>query len=261
MIQIHRPAQVPEVLRNRGGKLTAALCAAYNQGIRDFEIQEDVYQHETVKQSLRTAQHDKCCFCESKITHISWGDIEHFRPKKGYRQRLNDLLTRPGYYWLAYAWSNLLFCCQLCNQPHKRNLFPLRRGSTRAVSHHVPLGNERPQFVDPTVEDPGLLIGFREEYPFAVGNNQRGKATIRGLGLERPELTEKRRTHLKSIKQLIDCRSLLIQDVKAAATRHSLPEKAATILKIDALFQEMQEDGAEYAAMARAALQGIEPYP
>ena len=61
---------------------------------------------------LLKAQHDKCCFCESKVTQVAYGDVEHYRPKAGYRQEHGAPLGRPGYYLLAYEWSNLMFCCQ-----------------------------------------------------------------------------------------------------------------------------------------------------
>nr|WP_239015299.1 AAA family ATPase [Archangium violaceum] len=77
----------------------------------------------------------KCAFCESQLAHISYGDVEHFRPKAGWRQEEGGPLGRPGYYWLAYEWTNLFLACTLCNQQFKRNLFPLRTPSRRARSH------------------------------------------------------------------------------------------------------------------------------
>ena len=78
--------------------------------------------------------------------HIAYGDVEHYRPKAGYRQDAEDPLGRPGYYWLAYEWSNLLFCCQICNQRFKRNLFPLVDPARRAETHHDDLSSEQPLF-------------------------------------------------------------------------------------------------------------------
>ena len=97
---------------------------------RDFE--SGIYGAKSVKQALQKAQHGKCAFCESKITHIAYGDVEHFRPKAGYRQCPKDPLVRPGYYRLAYEWSNLFFCCTLCNQRFKGNHFPLADPARRA---------------------------------------------------------------------------------------------------------------------------------
>ena len=116
-----------------------------------FEFNAGLYRSRSVKIALQKAQHDKCAICESKVTHIAYGDVEHFRPKAAYRQSTDGPLVRPGYYWLAYDWSNLLFCCQLCNQRFKRNHFPLIDPSQRAKSHNDEIGNEQPLLINPTI--------------------------------------------------------------------------------------------------------------
>lgn len=73
-----------------------------------------VYANKQVRKQLKKMFHGKCAYCESKITSIYSGDIEHFRPKGGYGE--NNPLTKPGYYWLAADWNNLLFACPFCNQ-------------------------------------------------------------------------------------------------------------------------------------------------
>ena len=140
MIQIDKPRQAPKVLRDKGTKKRRTNCnsytrskAAYRKGKKNFKFDSKIYGHTTVKKGLIKAQHDKCCFCESKVSHISYGDVEHFRPKGGVRQTPKGPLGKPGYYWLAYEWSNLFFSCQLCNQRFKDNLFPLKNPGDRAV--------------------------------------------------------------------------------------------------------------------------------
>src|SRR5947207_120084 len=114
MIRIAKPT-APEVLLTRGISATDALCTAHERGNELPEFNASIYAHETVKDALRHAQLEKCAFCESLITHISPGDVEHFRPKAGYRQHESDELRRPGYYWLAYTWANLFLACSICN--------------------------------------------------------------------------------------------------------------------------------------------------
>src|SRR4051812_33987010 len=116
MIRVRRPPAVPAVLRTRGVPAGQAFCSAYNanpadyqSGAEKFPFDAEIYGAEEVKTALRIAQHDKCCFCESKVPHISPGDIEHFRPKAAVRQRPDGPLLRPGYYWLTYEWTNLFF--------------------------------------------------------------------------------------------------------------------------------------------------------
>ena len=145
MIRVIKPQTAPLILRDpnkRGPKATRKLRGAYDHGTRAFTFNSDIYGAKSVKKALIKAQHDKCCFCESKITHVAYGDVEHFRPKGGYRQRPEDELEQPGYYWLAYAWTNLYLSCQLCNQRYKANLFPLKDPDRRAKSHHEDVAAE-----------------------------------------------------------------------------------------------------------------------
>lgn len=72
-----------------------------------------VYSEKSVRKVLLKMFHGKCAYCESKITAIYNGDIEHFRPK-GKIHNANP--SRPGYFWLASDWDNLLFACPFCNQ-------------------------------------------------------------------------------------------------------------------------------------------------
>ena len=109
MIRIRRPAEAPTVLRTKGKARRRVLCALhtrfaqdYRSGKRTFTFDSAIYAGKEVKDALIGMQHGKCAFCESRITHIAYGDVEHFRPKAGVRQEPGDKLQRPGYYWLAY---------------------------------------------------------------------------------------------------------------------------------------------------------------
>ena len=156
MIGITKPAEPPEVLTRETTHQRIAECCDrfsvaaddYRAGRRKFTFSDSIYNHETVKEALILAQHGKCCFCEMKIADE--GDVEHFRPKSGYRQRTGDRLGRPGYYWLAYEWSNLLLACSSCNQRFKRNLFPLADPSQRAESHAADINLEEPLLINLT---------------------------------------------------------------------------------------------------------------
>ena len=119
MVRIDKTGQpVPPILSPgcRGHALTEGMKTGFAAGVRSFEFSSDVYGHESVKSALKNLQHGKCCFCEAKVSHVSHGDVEHFRPKAGYQIDENAPLVRPGYFWLAYDFSNLFFACQICNQ-------------------------------------------------------------------------------------------------------------------------------------------------
>lgn len=79
-----------------------------------------VYKDSEIRKQLLKLFNGKCAYCESKISSIYSGDIEHFRPKG--RIQVNGNLKRPGYYWLASEWENLLFACPFCNQTYTHEI-------------------------------------------------------------------------------------------------------------------------------------------
>ena len=246
MIRVNKPRLAPKILRTTGKKKTQANCTSYTQnaraydsGQKKFGFYSNVYAHKTVKAALRKAQHDKCCFCESKVTHISYGDVEHFRPKAGVRQRSGAPLERPGYYWLAYEWSNLFFSCQLCNQRYKESLFPLIKQGDRAKSHNDVINLEKPLFINPT-EDVEKFISFRSEVIFAINDKPRGKATIKALGLDRNELNDMRK----------DCYDKLELIYELANLKPPVPQSN----NAKALINRSIQSSSQYASMIRCAV-------
>ena len=248
MIKISKPP-APAVLQGRGQEKRAKHCAdydlapaEYDAGIKTFTFDAALYGAASVKNALIDAQHGKCCFCERKIG--AEGDIEHFRPKAGVCQGEGYPLERPGYYWLAYEWDNLLWACPICNQRFKRNLFPLRHQAKRARNHGNEVTREEPLLLNPAEDDPAQYIGFRREVPYAIRGSKRGKETIKALGLNRENLNEARRTHLTN---LIFLRRVLDQEAKltgSAEGRHILKEAQSYL-------QAALLDTAEFAGMTR----------
>jgi uncharacterized protein (TIGR02646 family) len=246
MIFIQRGAE-PEILNLVGQVKIRSLCEEYDQGKRIFKFDSTVYGHQTVKQALINMQHGKCCFCESKIQHIAFGDVEHYRPKAGYRQNDNDAMQKPGYFWLAYSWDNLLLSCERCNRQYKKNLFPLLHPEKRAQCHKDDVCMETPLLINPTTTDPKKHIGFRDEIPYPIDGSIHGKTTIEALGLNREELNEVRRTKLEELKNLVD----LIKLSESRPNQEDLKQLA------DKAYQYLQKaisPQAEYSAMAAAIL-------
>jgi uncharacterized protein (TIGR02646 family) len=253
MIQI-RKLNAPAVLTNRGTLAAAKMHDeyaripnAYRQGRRHFTFEGSIYAHVSVKEALLLAQHDKCAFCESMITHISYGDIEHFRPKGAVRQHEFDPLQYPGYYWLAYEWSNLFLSCQLCNQRFKRNCFPLRNPKHRARSHRGNLNRESPLLIDPTGL-PDQHLTFEGETAVARDNSEVGRVTIEVLGLNRDELRKQRRERRKVLITLQKVQAQLL------TATHPSPEMLESLREIRTLLEAAITDYPEYAAMARVTL-------
>jgi hypothetical protein len=96
-----------------------------------------------LKEHLIDVFHGKCGYCEARFTPTSFGDVEHYRPKG----RVSEDKNHKGYYWLAYTPTNYLPACQLCNEPAKRDHFPIE--GTRACSDADALDDEKPLLIDP----------------------------------------------------------------------------------------------------------------
>lgn len=238
MIRIHRPREAPPSLLVEGPAATQRVCLPVEVGqTRTFEAR--VYGARDVKASLRAAQHDKCCFCESKLAHAQFGDVEHFRPKA-------------RYYWLAYTWDNLLLSCELCNRRHKRGEFPLE-DERRAVRSHVEadrIADERPVFIDPSREEPSTHLEFRREYVAAANSSPRGRVTIEAIGLNRSALAERRRERRSSIWGCL----VALRDRLIAA------DGDADCLRLVAMLSEAASPQGEFAALVRAVLRAAIPW-
>lgn len=199
MILVRKSGDIPAELAENGRAATEVFCAAYRAGVRKFEFDSTIYGHPDVKTRLIRDQKDKCCYCESKVSFISFGDVEHFRPKGRVKQRDGDKLFYPGYYWLAYDWKNLFFSCGKCNIKYKRDLFPLVDPSVRARNHDDSIVHEQPLLVDPGgPDDPRDHIRFREASPEA--KTDKGRKMIKIVGLRRADLSEERLERLDRLK-------------------------------------------------------------
>jgi uncharacterized protein (TIGR02646 family) len=78
----------------------------------------------SARESLMKTFGGKCAYCEGLIENTQPGDVEHYRPKGGV---LVDGELKPGYYWLAATWDNLLISCIDCNRQRKQLIKGLGR--------------------------------------------------------------------------------------------------------------------------------------
>ena len=237
MIRIKKKigSNVPNILSTKGVEATADLIKKVSNGV-ELEFNSAIYAHSDVKEALRTLQYDKCCFCESKISHIAYGDVEHYRPKAGWVQN-DEPINKPGYYWLAYDWDNLLLCCQICNQRYKKNYFPIQIEADRAIDHTIDKNKEKPLFIHPVNDDPEEHIEFNEDVPKAVNGSVKGMATIEKLGLDRELLNKQRKTKLNEFKIIYGL---------AIGHPDTEQKKAAK-----AFILKAQSENAEYSSMLR----------
>lgn len=239
MIRIDKSGTpVPAILAEDGKGTTAtqALKDAHDGGETRLSFESKLYGHQTVKDALISLQHDKCCFCEAQISHTSHGDVEHFRPKGGYQQSENEPLQQPGYYWLAYDFSNLFFACQKCNQIYKRNYFPLADISKRANSHTEDYTQEDSLILHPEIDNPEDHITFDKEVVKPRNGSTKGRETIRRTGLNRTKLEDRR----------FDYFQLLLTLAKVARGNGSEADEARDH------FKRLGQPTSLYSAMVRA---------
>ncbi len=170
-----------------------------------------VYAHNQVRVALEKLFHDKCAYCESKITATDDWNVEHFRPKG----RVAERSDHPGYYWLTYDWENLYPSCTHCNQRRKdkpvwgdlhyahaggkMDQFPLEIESTRAMSHDDDMNQEDILLIDPCKDNPEQFFSYDITGQIvSSGDNLRGRATIDICHLERRRLRNRRREKMKT---------------------------------------------------------------
>ncbi|GAB3999408.1 hypothetical protein GCM10028807_49540 [Spirosoma daeguense] len=239
MVKIDKSTvDVPAILtkEGRGGMATNALIQRAEAGTPTFEFDSSIYGHKSVKVLLRQLQHGKCCFCEDHIAHVEHGDVEHFRPKGGFQKDELQSLQTPGYYWLAYDFYNLFYCCQICNQVYKKNYFPLADENKRVRSHSEDFRLEDSLLIHPELDNPAEHLTFVGEVIKPVNGSQKGIETIKRTGLERPELEDDRFVYLKTLRIL------------AAVARGDGPQAQ----NAREHFKEIGKSSAIYSLMVRA---------
>ncbi|POD52941.1 HNH endonuclease [Pseudomonas syringae pv. syringae] len=151
MIRIHRPAcPNPQALRTN-------------------------YKQYENKAALERASNGKCMYCESHVSHVYFGDVEHIKPKADAR-----------FSHLEFEWTNLGFCCARCNNAKKDKF------------------DENCPLIDPYSEDPGAyLVAFGTIMRHKAGS-ERGAVTIITTDLNRAELIERRAIRLADLQNAID---------------------------------------------------------
>lgn len=175
----------------------------------------DKYKQDDIKAALAKQMfYGKCAYCEAKITHIDYGDIEHFRPK--------DIFPL-----LAVEWENLLLACRVCNAAEfKGTKFPLD-------------ANGNPLLINPCIDEPDSHLAFeydeKTKFAIIVSKDDRGYASINTYGLNR----------YRSQDDLLPNRSLAVSKLIVLAKYYHEDERARELL------DRACENSGEYAAFAR----------
>lgn len=227
MIRIDRNSVLkPPVLDGRGRVETLnaiAYYSPYDDAKEAFKFK--IYSDPEVKSALIELFKGKCAYCESTFLHVYSGDVEHFRPKGEIEEAVHE--KKPGYYWLAADWDNLLLSCRNCNQKlthsiygtsgkktmGKMNQFPLSDSNRYVRRHDHPNGVTDEEayrlLLNPCIDDPELHLEYGDEgviRPKRGVNNilsSKGKTSIDVYVLQRVPLVQSREKVLIDIQAQI----------------------------------------------------------
>lgn len=170
---------LPKVLEQNATEWTRLLLERLAAGTAT-ESDQSKYRHVEVKQKLVEETSGKCAYCESKLRHVAYGDIEHISPKS----------TRPE---KSFAWDNLTLACDVCNT-NKKTIDDL---------------------IDPYSTEPSDHIRFVGSMALPVPGSDLGLRSVMTLELNRLELLERRSERLSGLNKLLH----LMVNISDAGTR------------------------------------------
>lgn len=160
---------------------------------KSYEFDSDLWGQ--LKDHLQDLFQGRCAYCEAWFQSVSFGDVEHYRPKA----EVTDDPGHPGYYWLAYDPENYLPSCSQCNTGGKGNHFPVK--GPRVAIPGATLDTELPLLFNPYrdrhcdhvayvpaiyTDHPTLVAGR------AIERTERGARSIECYGLNRQPLVRAR---------------------------------------------------------------------
>jgi uncharacterized protein (TIGR02646 family) len=191
-----------------------AAATKTNEAIADgpSHTVTSLYKDNRVRVALERLFVDKCAYCETKgVAGFEW-DVEHFRPKG----RVAERADHPGYYWLAYTWTNLFLSCTFCNQRRKDkprwdneeeaaaagklDQFPVEPESSRAMAPGEDIEAEQRLLLDPCDDQPEDHISFTPKGSAIVRNGStQGRTSIKVFVLNRKRLRDARAAKVREV--------------------------------------------------------------
>ncbi len=175
MIKINKRAK-PQILIDNAQQWTNEYLNALKQTTPVPTHIKNRYQNSEIKEALEKETYGKCAYCESKLKHISFGDIEHILPKN------KD--ARPDLY---VEWTNLTIACEVCNRTNKKDYY-----------------NPNDPLINPLVDDPSNYLIACGPFIYQSPGERKGELTVRILDLDRFDLVERRREKIEKLLPLID---------------------------------------------------------
>lgn len=202
MIQLQK-GPCPAVLQHNAAAWTAALVAAVEAGRSPTKTERGRYNDATIKAALISETHGKCAYCESKLRHIAYGDIEHIVPK-----------SKDTNHW--FDWANLTLACDRCNT---------NKGEYTDV-------------LDPYETEPDVHLWFVGAFVFGRPGSDVGVLAERRLDLNRDDLLERRKERLTGLLIQLD----RINRVQNEAVRKVLKDDFLEEIKDDKEYAAMARE-------------------
>jgi uncharacterized protein (TIGR02646 family) len=165
--------------------LNAAAIAVLNEPIperRAALIEQFRPRWVAFRAAFDAFSHGKCWYVECRNPGTD-DDIDHFRPKAG----IYEDQYHPGYYWLAFEWTNLRLSCHRANRLRvnpetgetggKAGHFPLVNPAARAWGPHDDWRLEVPALLDPTDPRDPAMLSFKPNGEVDLSPEFKGNAT------------------------------------------------------------------------------------
>lgn len=258
MIHVHRGnVKVPKSLdgENSSAAREKAKARQHYDEKNGKSFKFAVFRGKLVKEALDELFKGKCAYCETRYAVTQPMDVEHFRPKNEIASETGGDPLRPGYWWLAATWSNLLPSCIDCNRERgqeelladssiykkksgKGTRFPLVDESKRARSESDNIDDEEPLLLNPCETEPAdhLVFGWDGLVRPKVKNGKpspHGSTSIEVYGLNRVELVKARREILHFVRHrlfVIDALANILAGWDALKGPPDLQDKIKEIL-------------------------------
>jgi uncharacterized protein (TIGR02646 family) len=150
----------------------AALTQNYLGALAAGREAPRVWARPSIRAGLTAETGGRCAYCDARILHVDYGDIEHYRPRARYPALVVD-------------WPNLTIACSRCNG-HKSDHF-----------------DEALPYLNPFQDDPTAHLTFFGAFVFGHPGSARGVATVDRLRLNAAERIEARGERLRDLVRLV----------------------------------------------------------
>jgi uncharacterized protein (TIGR02646 family) len=264
MIKIPRN-EPPPFLIDPNGRWMDEISEAikhYRKKTQKVSFKFTMYNDKALKKELEEIFKGKCAYCESPYGAVYDGDVEHFRPKLQIDMGKGQKALKPGYYWLANTWENLLLSCMHCNQRRKHLIQGVEDEVSMGKLDQFPLSDEKKRakygddlkkeekvrlLINPCTDEPERHFEYEEREGVIRGLTNQGKTSIDVYALQRVKLVRAR-------KNILDLMFMQMQLTKTSLEAFNASNTSANKANLNAHLNnllEFTEPDRPYAGMCR----------